>query len=647
MARYPMTRANEMKFVTVNEGVNISQKNHDKLVDEITKRLKWVDGYRNTQIARYEEIDRMLAGFVNYSEEDKKRKRDNRQGRKLKPVDVNLPLTAMQLDEVVTFLVGVLIPDSGMYKAIAPKARIDVAKSFSALMNKHGSEFGHFTQYVRAIYDMLRYNEGGWFTHWERVYGNQIVNKDDGSAGVMNQLQSNYTVQSNQITQAGNCIKAIDPYNFVYDISKPVYKLWSHGEFAGSIDVLSHFDIEKMHDDGQLYNCDWLKKQHDAVTTYYKFRPEIVDPYPITSGTGQETNWFNIFRGMGDGKVGKGYEYTDFFWHVRPREFGLGKSNKLEIWHFVLMCNKYICLAKPMTDAHGRLPVSAARPWDDGFKQQSKTLAELLIPLQIFASYQMNVHQRSARKKLYGQTWYDETVIDMKETEDMESAQIPVKKLPKGAKISDHVYQTFDGPDTQKVLEDINFAIDVMQRILPSNIQRQVADLQRATQYQAAALVQGSNKRNYKLARIINDQAFIPGRMLQMMNIFQYQESMNIIDPMTGQEMQINPAQFRSSSLTFDVADGLKGLDQIMYAEALKDVINMLLQSQQAQEVDVLKLIDYYTSLMGDKLNFMEFKKQYEWDKLTPEQKQQAWTLLQTQAQAANVQRLQRPAGSP
>ena len=191
------------------------------------------------------------------------------------------------------------------------------------------------------------------------------------------------------------------------------------------------------------------------------------------------------------------------------------------------------------------------------------------------------------------------------------------------------MFQFNDAPDTQNTLTDVAAMDDLMQKVLPTDMLKQVASLERATKYQAAATVQGGNRRNLKIAKIINIQCFEGVRQMQMYNIFQFQESVEMLDQ-NGKLTEIDPSKFRESGIESDISDGLKGLDRLMIIEHFKDVINMMLQSQLAMErIDIIAIIDYWTSLIGDKTDFTQFKFNDILDQLTGEERQLAIQMVE------------------
>jgi hypothetical protein len=168
-----------------------------------------------------------------------------------------------------------------------------------------------------------------------------------------------------------------------------------------------------------------------------------------------------------------------------------------------------------------------------------------------------------------------------------------------------------------------------MQRILPTDILKQVAGLDRATQYQSAATVQGANRRNLKIARIIDTQALSHIRQIQLFNILQYQEKVEILSP-EGDLVEINPAEFRETKIEFAISEGLRGLDRLSMSIAIQEVLNTIIQSQQAsQQIDVVALINYWTSFIGDKTDFSQFRIKSLMDQLPPEQRDQAFQVYQ------------------
>lgn len=634
-------RSSQSKSVQIGENLRITEKQHAKLLEHIKNRLIFGDELRQTQIDRFEIIDREIAGYILLDDDDQKRERDNVRGKGPKVVDTVLPLTIAQLDEAVTFLLSVIAPDEGIYSAIAVREKQDIAKAFANLMNKNAKNFGHYRNMARALFEMMKYNFGALRVEWQEITGKRLSNDAAGNVSI-----------ENTVVFAGNAVEVCDVYNLIYDISISPIDLPMKGEFFALIDVKTPFRVRKMEADQEIFSIDRFIKNNNSELRYYETRPVVVSDHSNRGNTAGRTNWIEVLSAGTEQEVRIGIEEVTFYGWLNPKQFGLAKADEYQIWRFTVMANNYIVAAEELTNAHGMLPIAVGMPWEDGFETQTKSYAEHLAPYQRFASFQLNVHQRSARKKLYGVTFYNQRIIPSMDDADMQSAKIPFSPPGQDFDIRKAVMQFNDAPDTQSTLTDIRAMDDLMQKILPTDMLKQVASLERATQYQAAATVQGANRRNLKIAKIINDQCFVHIRDMQMFNILQFQQSMDMLDE-SGTLTEINPSDFRDASIEFDIAGGLKGMDKLIITEGFKDVINMMLQSQIAQErIDIVALIDYWTSLLGDKTDFTQFKFRDILDKLSGEERklaiqmvEQGFQQLEQQGQTGGNGQLPAPGG--
>jgi hypothetical protein len=602
----------------VAQNIEITQQQHDDLLKHMTDRMDGSLPLRDQEVDKYEFIDRDLYGYLIHDFEDQQREKDNRLGHGLKPTDVKLPLVFAQLDEALTFLLTVLAPDESMYNAVAPKEHQDVAKGFVVLMNRHAEIFGHFRNYAKFLFNCMRYNIGGYDVEWREIIGSQLTN---ASTTVANAFQRG-------VVETGNAVTSLDMYNTFYDISVHPVELPIKGEYFATVHMHTPFRYEKMEADGEAFGVDRFKNAA-GQKHYYKEKPRVRSDMSLGQAI---TDWVQVLSlGQESSATLKGIERVRWTGWINPRKFGLAADNELQLWRINFVDKTHIINTQQLNNAHGMLPAVMAMPIEDDFLWGTKAYSEYLFPYQTFASYQVNVHQRAARKRLYGLTIYDEKVIPFMDQDDIDLAggKIPANTAGQDMDLNKKIVQFTDGPDTSRTLDDVERMDALMQKILPTDLLRQVASLERATQYQSAATVQGANRRNLKIAKTVNSQAMDPGRRMQMYNIYQFQQSVQILGP-DGTLIDIDPRQFRDARLEFAVSDGLKGLDRLMLIMNIKEVLNAILQSQTAaQRFDVASIIDHWTSLLGDHTDFTQFRIRHPLDGLPPEQKDAALQLLQ------------------
>jgi hypothetical protein len=616
---------NRGKQWQVAADIKLTNDQYQSLLRHCTARLDIAKAARDRHIEIFKHIDREYYSWLKRDADDKKRQRDNSRGIGVKPVDQKLSLLFSQIDEAATYLLSVLAPDEALYSAMASKAKQPIAKAFSALMNQHAQTFGHFRQYALFLIQAMKYNFGAFGVNWMERWGNTLVNS--GQTGTP---EIKY-----QVVAAGNEIVTFDPYNLLIDPSIDAVNLPEKGEYFGFTDVTTEFRLMKASADEGLFNVE----EYVSGGTAHSLRPYYQDkPYvrnDVTDSTDMRTDWFSLLAFKPESKESAvGFETTTAFFWLIPSKFGLSRSTKYEIWRIMLGADRTILQVKHMDNAHGMLPCNVAVPYEDNFGWQTKGGAERLIPHQQFASFVMNSHQRAVRKRLYGLTFYDAQRMPAMAQDDVDlmGGKIPFNSNGQDVDVNKLVRQFSDGPDTTGTLQNVALIGELMQDIMPTKMQQQVAGLDRATQYQAAAVVQSASRRNLKLAKIIDSQAMQRGRTMQMLNIQQKQESMEILVE-GGEPVQINPKDFRDTKLEFEISDGLKGIDRLALIMNIKEVLNSILQSQQAsQQIDVVAVINYWTSLLGDNTDFAQFKIISPIDQLPTDQRNLAFQLLQQYA---------------
>lgn len=616
--RQPLGRS-----LKLNGGLTVTAKNHARLINHVIERMEWAAGALANFRDNIDALDNEIAGQLILSDSDKRRENDNKRNYGVKPTDAKLPLILTQIDEGATILANTLAPPSGMYNAVANAELQKAAKGVAVLMNQHGELFGHYPELTKGLHGILRYNLAGWETNWEEVYGNRISTSGIGAKEI-----------EHAVVKDGNSLKSVSVYNTLWDPSVSVLDVTDKGEFYATVEKIADFPLRRMISNEEIdITVAELETLATGEKTFYKEPPKLRGT--ITAST--RNPWHELFSN--GTTLGESYEISKFTGWIVPNKFGLSTSSDYEIWRFYILNNSRVIKAVHLTNAHGMLPVAFCKAQDDEFSMDTKSYAELLVPMQRFSSYQMNVHQRAARKALYGLTLYIKNKIpalaNIEDTDDMLAGRIPVDNVEDLNKV---FKQVFDAPNTDNTLRDVGYMQELMQHVLPTDTLKQVAGLERSTQYQAAATVQSAERRHFKLARTIESTALAKLRHMMLYNIMEYQKGVDILDPQ-GNIVEINPSELRDSKLQFAIKSGLSGIDKLIVAESVKEVVTMLIQNREAAaEYKVSDIINYMTSLLGDTTDFSQFLKKSQFDTLTPEMKEQAMQLLQQAMQQAQQQ---------
>lgn len=625
----PRTRRSKSSSIQLNaDGLRITFSQHDKLLRHLTSRLDLAATQRSQYLDIFRYIDQEYYCYLRRTHEDERRRRDNKRGRGVKPVDEKLSLIFAQIDEAVTYLLSVLAPDEAIYSAIAPREKQAIATAFAALMNQHAEYFGHFANYARFLTDAIKYNFGAFGVFWREIVGNVVTPRSS---------RLNTGKFTTGIVASGNEIYAFDVYNLLIDPSVHPVDTPKLGEFFAYIDIVTPFRLRQMERQQEIFRVDTLLDGANNLTyKYYEERPAIRSSNSVQL-PGGATDWVALLSAYGQKDASlKRYELVHMYAWIVPKEFGLSPDDSYQIWRFILGGNSFIMYAEHMQNAHALLPCNVAMPFEDHFSWNALSIAERLIPHQNFASFVMNAHQQSVRKRLFGGlTIYDPRVIPALSADDVDliGGKVATTTTAPDVDLRRKVLQLNDVPETNNTMTNISSSIDLMQQILPTNLQQQVAGLDRATQYQAAATVQSANRRNLKIAKIINSQAMNTGRLMQYYNIIEFQQTFELLTP-DGQIITGSPDDFRDANIQFTLSDGLKGLDKLALIINIKEVLAAVLQSREASaQIDVVAVINYWTSLLGDHTDFSQFRVKSPIDVLPVEQRNLAFQLLQAALQ--------------
>lgn len=584
-------------------------KNHEALLQHIMFRMEQAKVVRDSLVSKYRAADRTVHGYVQYSKEDRERLRDNQAGRGPKPVSVNLPLTAAKLDELTTFLLEVFWPNQGMHSAIAKRDEQPLANGVALLMNKHAATRQHYRRLSRFFFDALKYNLSALVVEWVEERGYKLKNTADKRA----------MISRDEIIWRGNDLLNMDVYNLFWDPAVHPVDVPTKGEFFAFVDMITPFALRKRAAGGQVSSAAdrvLVKNTHTGqystaeIDSVYGASMRFWEEPPVVRGSTDDgsgfTDWAK-FAGVSD--TGAGVELLTYYGWMNPKEFGLSADDELQIWRIRVAQSQFIVDVEHLNNAHNMLPLAICSPNEDGLGLQQKSSAETLTEFQQFASFLMNVHQSAARKSLWGLTVYDPTFVNLADQKDSVAGQVPVQPAGYGKPIGDHVRVFNDSPRTEGTMIDVARVADMMEAVLPTNILKQVTDLERATNYQAAATVQGANRRSLKMARVIDDQAIKPLKRMQLHNVMQYMDEVEVLDEQ-GNMVRVDVAALRDMQLEYTIGEGLQGMDKLMTMSVLKDIIMAVIQSQQAlQEVDMVALLDYWTSLLGDKTDLSQFKR--------------------------------------
>lgn len=550
---------------------------------------------------------------MNKSDEDKKRQRLKDKTGEAQAQTLNLPVSFIHLDDMMTYYAQTFAPTRGMFHHTSDPSDKDASNQIITLMNNHAIYAGYYRQILLGMFSLLKYNKGGFHVYWGKDSGPKMNIDGDDNVSF-----------EDVIRWQGNRLESLDMYNLLTDRSVELCKVHSDGEFSGVAMMKSHYWLQKKASEGVYFNVEKVLSDTNNETQahkYYRSPPIEADMNADDSKGESQEDWASVLAGVDSGTyVGEGYELVEVYIKLNPTEFGLidgtaqqkRARNRYETWRFTIVNDAYIIEARHMNNVHGHLPHYLGLMNDDAMAESQKSTAEILSPLQEFSSFLLNLHIKANRRNLHGITYYDPTMLDMNEIPDGEvSARVPVKPAARGKDIRSYLHTDSKILDTKQTLGDLDGIMGIINQFFPTqSLPSQIASIDRAVDSQVAAVQHGSNRRQQKSARLIDEVVFRPMRFCMFYNILQYMtQTEKVTDYYTNKEVEINLEEIRNTELPFIIRQGLKAIDRQAVAGNLQDVIFALIQAPQAaQGIDLLGLIDYWTSMLDMDIDMNQFK---------------------------------------
>jgi hypothetical protein len=588
--------------------------NHKKLLDYLKQRLHTGKKARDERLPRMVRIDKALAGWIRLSDDDRLRQLKQDQTGIPQATEMNLPLNFVHIDDMMTYYAETFAPNRGMFYHTGDPNEQEASNTIVTLMNNHSIYAGYYRQTMHTILNTLKYNLGGFTINWSTDYGPKIQMTDEERVQVV----------SEEIW-SGNRQEALDMYNTFWDPTVHPVMVHKDGEWAGRTYLRNHYWLAQRASTGIYFNCEEaLENDNDQSyenCAYYRNPPAeaMLSIDESAGGSNGSTNWVSVLSGASEYMQRAGFELVEIMIRLNPKDFDLidprTKSttpDQYETWRFTILNDKWIIETTRMTNIHGQIPYYFGLANDDIMGPSAKSPAEIIQPLQDFASHLLNFHVKANRKHLWGITWYDPTVVNYSKVPAGEVAgYVPFETTGYGKDVRAAVYKDTTTLETKQTMQDLSAVMEIVNQFFPTQaLPSQIAGLDRAIDSQVAAVQQGTNRRQQKTAKLLDDSLFRPSRACMYYNIIQFQKDGAEVSDFTGKPITINLESLRATDLPFIIGQGLKAIDRMMIAGKLQQIIFALLQSQQAQGVDILALIDYWTSMMDVDINFKQFRLQ-------------------------------------
>lgn len=532
----------------------------------------------------------------------------NQTGDSKKLRNLTIPVAMPQTESALAYLTEIFLTGYPVFATYAPPQYQAELTMFDTVLADNSIRFKWVPELMKVMRDGLKYDLGAAEVSWERqrMFNIETAQLKDISKG--EPLQVNYE---------GNRIKRLDPYNLLLDYRVSPDENHREGEFGGYSELLSRIATKKRFENlDKKFTMNFTKAMESGTPVISANAADAgyyiptINPDALLPGGGRmEHDWLK-WSGMivnSSQKIAyhNSYMWTTLYARIMPVDFNIQVPNasNVQIWKFIFI-NEQICVyAERLTNAHDLLPIVVCRPSNDGMGYQSKSFVENVMPIQNVATSLMNSAIASQRRKVYDRMLYDPTRVRKQDIDVVsEVARIPVKNAQFGKGMEGAV-QVLPYNDTG-VAEVIQMSQQVvaMGDVMNGSNRVQQGQFQKGNKTRREFdVTMGAASSRQKLSSLSLEGTFFSDvKEMIKINMLQYQQPANILDPKSNTAVAIDPMKLRASILGFTLTDGMTSSEKV----GSLDVTGTFLQAAAATpslqvDYDIGGIMERYFDLQG------------------------------------------------
>jgi hypothetical protein len=267
-----------------------------------------------------------------------------------------------------------------------------------------------------------------------------------------------------------------------------------------------------------------------------------------------------------------------------PIDFGIkAPSPKTpQVWKIIWVNHSIPIYVERQTNAHEKLPVLFAQPYEDGLGYQTKSLAQDAQPFQDVASALMNSVLAGRRRAATDRVLYDPSRISEAHINNPNpAAKIPVRPSAYGKPVGEAVFP-FPFRDDQAgiAMQEIQAVVQFGNVLLGQNQARQGQFVKgNKTDGQWDTVMSNATSNDQATALLLETQVFTPLKEILKLNILQFQQPGTYYSPSQQSQVDVDPLALRQAVMNFKVTDGLLPDEKIMSTDTLKVAMQAIASS--------------------------------------------------------------------
>ena len=578
---------------------------HRKILDAVLQRYRLSKLKMREYYDRFNESEKQYRAFMPTREADAIRKRNRERGES-EFTEVFVPYSYAQMLSAHTYWSSVFLGRSPVLQFMGRHGEGEQqVQAIESLIDYQVRLGGITAAYYVQLHDTPKYGLGVTYTYWDReeMVVSSIQEQQETWMGLPIPGKTRKVKVSEKVTgYVGNRTFNVRPYDFLPDPRVPLMH-FQEGEFCGRETESSWNALVMDESRGRYFNLEMARKLAKAE----KKREDGSGLFDIPDV--QEDTYVTDMNDVGF------IPLIEMVVELIPKDWELGSGELPEKWVFTVAGESVLIEARPYGAFHGKFPFSVLLNEIDAYSLTTRSMFEILEPMNNTLSWLFNTHFFNVRSALNNQFIYDPSRVYTKDlTRKGAGKLIRVRESMYGQDVRTAIHQLPVGDVTREHLRDAQLVGEMMQRIsgVTDNLMGMVNQGGRKTATEIRASGGASMNRLKTMAEFWSETGFAPHAQMLVQNTQQYYSLSRKYkiagDNLTGQDMlEITPESIMGF-FDFVPVDGTLPVDRYAQANLWREILSgMNSMPAVAQKYDQGGIFEWMATLAGLK-NIKQFR---------------------------------------
>ena len=595
--------------------VKVGSDLHKKLLKEVIDRRQFSARKMTDYHRRWDEQDEVVRAYVPETELTSKQKSGKRFRREFDYISLELPYSFAIIMTAHTYWTSVFLSRNPVYQFTGRHGEPqDKVMAVEAIMDYQLMVGKQLPVLYNWIYDLAKYGLGIVGNYWdkEEITVSSIVSQPKTLFGIETGKTENVRVEKSMVGYEGNRLYNVRPYDFFPDPRVPIFE-FQEGEYCGRDTVASYLSLQE---DGYINIKEAQKKARGESGGGSSSGTIITD----TSGTPHMDRPVQP-----DEEQGPGVSYAsihEMTIRIVPSAWGLGDSQKVEMWMFTIANQDIVIGARPLGLYHNQFPYSIIEYGMGASEFVKLSMIDIIKPLTDSLSWLFNVHFFNVRKALNDVRVVDPSRVVMSDVlRPGAGGIIKLKPAAYGTDPKQALHQLEVHDVTQGHLRDSQFVETMIQRVtgVVDNIMGMVNTSGRKTATEVRTSTGFSTNRLKTPAEYASCVGWGPISQLMLQNtqqLYDEEKQFRIAGTLVmdgSQQQQQQPGQKPSTGINvspeqiagfydFVPVDGNMPIDRMAQATLWKELLVQLSAVPQlAMEWDIGGMLGHVMKMTGER----------------------------------------------